>query len=133
MEKGRKRDKVTDATLESNSSDTKKARFAKCFGYPTSRPEHAALPRKNLSVLSPAAGFSVGGRHCGMKLPSPRPAPMAAVRASRDGISKRGAESGSSLHLPSYEWNCDRPGLLHDLTRTLAAANVYIANAAIAT
>ena len=27
----------------------------------------------------------------------------------------------------------DRPGLLHDLTRTLAAANVYIANAVIAT
>ena len=27
----------------------------------------------------------------------------------------------------------DRPGLLHDLSRTLAASNVYIANAVIAT
>ena len=27
----------------------------------------------------------------------------------------------------------DRPGLLHDLTRTLAASNVYVANAVIAT
>ncbi|MEM1303087.1 MAG: hypothetical protein AAGH17_10910, partial [Pseudomonadota bacterium] len=27
----------------------------------------------------------------------------------------------------------DRPGLLHDLTRTLAGSNIYIANAVIAT
>ena len=40
---------------------------------------------------------------------------------------------GSDLYTIIEVDTRDRPGLLHDLTRTLAAANVYIANAVIAT